>query len=84
MLGWKRIVFQVTIEGSFIGKTPQGNYTEPELLFSKTRHESNLNFGSAVIAEIINEARVNERINTYTIYITDLSRDVDLTYEDMK
>lgn len=68
--------FQVTIEGSYITKTPGGNYTRPEVLFVKNRHEANINFGSGVIAEIINEARAtNPKINTYVIHIADTTED---------
>lgn len=68
--------YQISIEGSYITKTPQGNYTKPEILLIKNRQEHSLDFGSAVIAEIINEVKKsNEKINTYVIRIADTTND---------
>ena len=69
-------MFEVSIEGSFITTTPQGNYTRPEILVIKNRKEASLEFGSMVIAEIINEIKKeNDKVNTYVIRIADTSRD---------
>lgn len=68
--------YQVSIEGSYITKTKYGNYTKPEILLMQNRHESNIEFGSTVIAEIINEAKkTNPKINTYIIRIADITND---------
>ena len=71
------MAFEISIEGSYITKTPGGNYTRPEILVVKNRHESNINFGSSVIAEIINEVKQeNPKVNTYVIRIADTTNDV--------
>ena len=70
------MAFEIQIEASYVTKTPGGNYTRPEILLIKNRHETNLNFGSHVLAEIINEARTsNPKINTYVIRIADTTED---------
>lgn len=69
-------MYQVSIEGSYITKTLQGNYTKPEVLVVKNRLEKSLEFGSKVISELINSVKKeNDKINTYVIRIADTSRD---------